>query len=69
MNTIQITRKENYAIIQLKRGKVNAINHEMVKEIREAVADIATNDSMKGLILTGIPNVKNTVYWIGPVPY
>jgi 3,2-trans-enoyl-CoA isomerase len=56
MNTIQLTKKENYAILQLKRGKVNAINHEMVKEIRAAVADIASDDTTKGLILTGIPN-------------
>ena len=56
MNTIQITRKENYAILQLNRGKVNAINHQMVKEIRAAVADIASDENTHGLILTGIPN-------------
>lgn len=56
MNTIQLIKKENYAILQLKRGKVNAINHEMVKEIRMAVAEIASDDAIKGLILTGIPN-------------
>jgi 3,2-trans-enoyl-CoA isomerase len=56
MNTIQLTKKENYAILQLKRGKVNAINHEMVKEIRAAVADVASDDRTHGLILTGIPN-------------
>lgn len=56
MNTIKITKKESYAILQLNRGKVNAINHEMVKEIREAFQDFSTNDSVKGVILTGIPN-------------
>jgi len=56
MNTIQITRKDNYAILQLNRGKVNAINHEMVKEIRAAVAEFADSDDVKGLILTGTPH-------------
>jgi 3,2-trans-enoyl-CoA isomerase len=56
MNTIRIIHKENYAILQLNRGKVNAINHEMVKEIRTAVADVATNHAVKGLILTGTPH-------------
>lgn len=56
MNTIQVTRKENYAILQLNRGKVNAINHEMVKEIRSVVADVAASDEVEGLILTGTPH-------------
>ena len=56
MNTIQVTKKDNYAILQLNRGKVNAINHEMVKEIRAAVAEISASDDIKGLILTGTPH-------------
>jgi 3,2-trans-enoyl-CoA isomerase len=56
MNTINITKKENYVILQLNRGKVNAINHEMVKEIRKAVAEFSEDDAIKGMILTGIPN-------------
>lgn len=56
MNTIQIEKKENYAILQLNRGKVNAINHEMVIEIREAFQDFNKSDSIKGVIVTGIPN-------------
>lgn len=56
MNTIKVTRKDNYAIIQLNRGKVNAINHEMVKELRTSIGEIANDDNTGGLILTGIPN-------------
>ena len=56
MNTIEITKKNQYSILQLKRGKVNAINHEMVKEIRNAMKDFSSDDSIKGVILTGIPN-------------
>ena len=33
MNTIKIIKKDNYAIVQLNRGKVNAVNLEMVKEL------------------------------------
>lgn len=56
MNTIQITKKENYAILQLDRGKVNAINQEMVLEIRSAFADFTVNDTIQGVIITGTPH-------------
>lgn len=56
MKTIKVTKKDNYTIIQLNRGKVNAINHEMVKELRSSIVDIANDDTTGGLILTGIPN-------------
>ena len=56
MNTLTFTRKNTYAILQLNRGKVNAINHEMVKEIRTAISEAASDESVKGVILTGIPN-------------
>ena len=56
MNTISITRKHNYAILQLNRGKVNAINHLMVQEIRSAIASFHEDSEVKGVILTGIPH-------------
>ena len=56
MNTIEIIKKDQYSILQLKRGKVNAINHEMVLEIRTAMNDFSSDNSVKGVILTGIPN-------------
>lgn len=56
MNTIQITSKNEYVILQLNRGKVNAINHEMVKEIRFALEDFSKDTKVKGVILSGIPN-------------
>lgn len=56
MNTINITHKDSYAILQLNRGKVNAINHEMVKEIRKAIQEFKTNKDVKGVIIAGIPN-------------
>lgn len=55
MNTIKVTKKDSYAIVQLNRGKVNAINHKMVKELRTSIKEISEDDQMRGLILTGIP--------------
>lgn len=56
MQTVNIERKHNYAIVQLNRGKVNAINHQMTKEIRQAFTDLEADDSVKGVIITGIPH-------------
>jgi 3,2-trans-enoyl-CoA isomerase len=56
MNTINIQKKDTYAIVQLSRPKVNAINHQMVKEITEAFTDLANDDAVKGVILTGTPH-------------
>ncbi|WP_299439357.1 enoyl-CoA hydratase/isomerase family protein [uncultured Aquimarina sp.] len=56
MQTIKIERKQNYAIVQLSRGKVNAINHEMTREIRQAFAELETDDTVKGVIITGTPH-------------
>lgn len=56
MQTIQITTKENYQIIQLKRGKVNAINQQMVSELQTAVAEAQADEAVGGLIITGTPN-------------
>lgn len=56
MNTLQSTEKEDYTIVQLNRGKVNAINREMVEELREIVRQLETKDSCKGVILSGQPH-------------
>ncbi|AXT55501.1 enoyl-CoA hydratase/isomerase family protein [Aquimarina sp. AD1] len=56
MQTIKVERKDDYAIVQLNRGKVNAINHQMVQEIRRAFDDLETDSSVKGVIITGTPH-------------
>ncbi|MDH7446631.1 enoyl-CoA hydratase/isomerase family protein [Aquimarina sp. 2201CG14-23] len=56
MHTVKIQKKQNYAIVQLNRGKVNAINHQMTKEIRKAFTDLENDDTVKGVIVTGIPH-------------
>ncbi len=56
MNTIQLIKKEGYTIVQLDRGKVNAINLEMVHELREVFHSLSKGDDVKGVILTGKPH-------------
>ena len=56
MKTLEIIYKEDYAIVQLNRGKVNAINFEMVDELRETFSNLGDNIAIKGVILTGKPH-------------
>ena len=56
MHTLNITKKGGYAIVQIQRGKVNAINHQVVNEIRSAFSELGQDDSVRGVILTGIPH-------------
>lgn len=56
MDFVKITRKNTYAIVELDRGKVNALNHQMVMEIREAIGQLKNDDSVRGAIITGKPH-------------
>jgi len=56
MNTLKIIKKEGYSIVQMNRGKVNAINYEMVQELRQVFRDIELDPQVKGAILTGQPH-------------
>jgi len=56
MKTLEVTYKEEYAIVQMNRGKVNAINFEMVQELRKIFNDLEENSAIKGVILTGQPH-------------
>ncbi len=56
METLKVIRKEKYAIVQLDRGKVNAINRQMVDEIRETFKALQEDDEVKGVVLTGKPH-------------
>ena len=51
MNTLQIIRKEGYVIVQMNRGKVNAINYDMVQELRQVFSEIEKDEEIKGVIL------------------
>ncbi len=54
--TIQIHKKENYAILQLDNGKVNAINTPLLLDIRKALEALDADPDIKGAILAGRPN-------------
>jgi len=56
MNTLKIIKKEGYTIVQMNRGKVNAINYDMVQELRQVFRDIENDNAVKGAILTGQPH-------------
>ncbi len=56
MNTLRLIEKEGYTIVQMNRGKVNAINYEMVLELREVFNNIEKDKKVKGVILTGQPH-------------
>lgn len=56
MNTLKLIQKPDYTIVQMNRGKVNAINYEMVQELRQVFRDIKNNKNVKGVILTGQPH-------------
>ena len=56
METLNITRKGNYALVQLSRGKANPVNHQMVKDLSATFKSLQEEAEMKGVILTGTPN-------------
>lgn len=56
MNTLNRTDKGDYTIIQIDRGKVNAINDEMLSELREVFRDLEADTSVRGVVLTGKPH-------------
>ncbi len=56
MEYVQIQTKEDYAILHLNRGKVNALNMAMVGEIRTAVRSLEVDRECRGMIITGKPH-------------
>jgi len=56
MNTLEVDYKEAYAIVKMNRGKVNAINFEMVQDLRDIFHKLEENPEVKGVIITGQPN-------------
>lgn len=53
METIKIIKKDNYAIIQLDRGKGNAINMQMMKEVAQACDELENDEAIRGAIISG----------------
>lgn len=55
--TLNIELKENYAIVVLNNGKVNAINTPLLKDLQKTFADLEKDTTVNGVILAGRPHV------------
>jgi 3,2-trans-enoyl-CoA isomerase len=53
MNTLNITVQDAVAIISLNNGNSNAINKEMLTDLKKIFKSIQTDDAIRGVILTG----------------
>jgi Delta3-Delta2-enoyl-CoA isomerase len=53
MMFVKVHRKESLAVVELDRGKVNAINHSMVQEIRLTFKELQNDPGIRGVIITG----------------
>ena len=56
MNTLQLNTKDRLAILTLDRGRSNPINAEMVLELTAIIKEIAVDDQIGGVIITGKEN-------------
>lgn len=53
MSFIKVTSKKDYIIAELSRGKANPINTDLVIEIRKLIANVQSDDSIRGIVWTG----------------
>lgn len=53
MNFVKIETNEGIATVVLERGKVNALNGEVVDELRESFQALEANLDLKAIVLTG----------------
>lgn len=61
MENIKITKKENYAILQLDRGKGNAINQAMMHDVIQAMEALKNDDAVRGVVVVG----KSPIFSVG----
>lgn len=53
MNSLEIRHSDGIATVRMSRGKVNALDGEMVTELRSAFRELARRDDVAGAVLTG----------------
>jgi enoyl-CoA hydratase/carnithine racemase len=53
MNFVFSSKKNGFATISLRRGKVNALNETMVEEIGDSFGTLETDSEVKSIIFTG----------------
>ena len=58
MHFVKVEIGEGIATIALSRGKVNAINHTVVDELRQCLEKLADDRDVKAIVLTGRGNFK-----------
>ncbi len=56
METLRLEQKGNYVIVHLDRGKVNAINAQLVAEIRTTFEELTEDSAVEGVVLAGKPH-------------
>ncbi|EAY27411.1 enoyl-CoA hydratase/isomerase family protein [Microscilla marina] len=56
METLQTTLKNGYAIVTLDRGRANAMNAQMVTELRQIIKEYSEDTKVGGVILNGKEN-------------
>jgi 3,2-trans-enoyl-CoA isomerase len=56
MEFITLNRKENYAIITMKRGKSNPINQQFVTEFNQTLYEILEDEDIFGAVIVGQDN-------------
>lgn len=55
METLKITIQDSVAIVALDRGKSNAMNEQMLDELKKIIKSIDQDDNILGVVLTGKP--------------
>jgi 3,2-trans-enoyl-CoA isomerase len=53
MTYVDVTCAEEIATLTLHRGKVNALNESVIRELRARLDELATDDSTRAIVLTG----------------
>ncbi len=56
-DTLEIEIKDDYALVQLTNGKVNAINTPLLLDLKKVFDALDKDENIKGAILTGRPHV------------
>jgi len=57
MEFLKYNYKNDICILQLSRGRGNALSHQMVNEITQAAKDLEANGKVRGVIITGNPGI------------
>jgi enoyl-CoA hydratase/carnithine racemase len=53
MSHVELTQTDDVAIVALNRGKVNALNHTVVRELADQLRVLETSDGVGAVVLTG----------------